>query len=50
MFISLGPDDGGQEDGEGQRGQGQPRVGDAHDHLVDPAAQVAGEDAEARCR
>src|SRR4029434_3857429 len=38
------PDDGGQEDREGERGQREPGVGDAHDDLVDPAAEVAGDD------
>ncbi len=46
MFISLGPTMAVEEDGEGQRRQRQPGIGDAHDDLVDPAAQVAGDDAE----
>ncbi len=46
MLSSLGPDDGGQEDGEGERRQGEPGVGDAHHHLVGPAAEIARHDAQ----
>src|SRR5215471_21648854 len=40
------PDDSGEEDGEDQRRQGEPGVGDAHDHLVYPAAEIAGENSQ----
>ena len=46
MFHMLGSDDGREEDGERQRRQREPGIGDAHDDLVDPAAQVARENAE----
>ncbi len=39
-------DDGGEEDGEGQCRQREPGVGDAHDDLVRPAAEIAREDAQ----
>ena len=42
----AGAHHGREEDREGQRRQRQPRVRDAHDHLVDPAAEIAGQDAE----
>ena len=48
MFHMLGPDDRGEEDREGQRRQREPSVGEAHDHLVDPAAEIARNDAERR--
>ena len=41
-------DDRGEEDREGQRRQGEPGVGKAHDDLVDPAAEIARDDAERR--
>src|SRR5215472_10750832 len=40
------PDDGGEEDGEDQRRQGEPGVGNAHDHLVYPTAEIAGENSQ----
>ena len=46
MLNSLGPDDGGEEDGEGQRRQGEPRIRHPHHHLVGPAAEIARDDAE----
>src|SRR5438093_1577296 len=39
-------DHGREEDREDDRRQGEPGVGHAHDDLVHPAAQVAGDDAE----
>src|SRR5713101_4580948 len=44
----AGAHHGRKEDREGQRRERQPRVRDAHDHLVDPAAEIAGQDAEPR--
>ena len=43
MFHMLGPDHRRQEDGKDQGRQGEPGVGEPHDHLVDPAAEIAGE-------
>src|SRR5215471_17054661 len=40
------PDDGGEEDGEDQGRQGEPGIGDAHDHLVYPAAEIAGQNSQ----
>src|SRR5215472_1973298 len=40
------PDDGGEEDGEDQGRQGEPGIGDAHDHLIHPAAEIAGENSQ----
>src|SRR5215472_10501656 len=39
-------DDSGEEDGEDQRRQGEPGVGDAHDNLIDPAAQITRQNSQ----
>ena len=39
----AGPDDGHEDDHEQQRRDAQDRVGEAHQDLVHPAAEVAGE-------
>ena len=46
MFHSLGPTTAARKMAKVSTGEREPRVGDAHDHLVDPAPEVAGEDAE----
>ena len=46
MFHMLGPDHRRQEDREDEGRQREPGIGDAHDHLVDPAAEIAGENAQ----
>ena len=40
------PEEGGQRDGEDQEGCGQKRLGDARDHGVGPAAQIARQHAQ----
>ena len=46
MLNSLGPTMAARKMAKVSAGKREPGVGYAHDHLVDPAAEIAGDDAE----